>query len=305
MRSVCPLGSFDCSRAAWHKVLVIFVKHISCLGNDVHACLTHIGHFLCWPLCALICLKFLWLSEMLFVLVLATCFLAAKMGFWWFLWLEFLLKIWPSPTCSKKEPPQFGRNAFVSQSSHCHWRGVHHQRRGAKSWSRWSIMAAVGRLRDVRIFCGQHKTGAVWNIGWKGNVMCSLLELLMILLLSSSLNSHVLRLERNQIKNANEVPTMISCFTNGCWTKNRGIFPPNHEFVHRVWNHYFHHPTIGGKIPLLLVQHPNPDFCLARCWNPNRARSWWTLRTADLFVRFATKGAVRFAEKERKSTVSK
>ena len=22
--------------------------------------------------------------------------------------------------------------------------------------------------------------------------------------------------------------------------------PPNHPFVHRVWNHYFHHPFWGG-----------------------------------------------------------
>ena len=34
---------------------------------------------------------------------------------------------------------------------------------------------------------------------------------------------------------------------HGCWTKNRGgILPPqNHPFVHRVWNHYFHHPFWG------------------------------------------------------------
>ena len=30
--------------------------------------------------------------------------------------------------------------------------------------------------------------------------------------------------------------------------------PPNHPFVHRVWNHYFHHP-FWGKTPVFLVQH--------------------------------------------------
>ena len=31
-------------------------------------------------------------------------------------------------------------------------------------------------------------------------------------------------------------------------SKNRGCFPPNHPFVHRVF-HYFHHPFCGVKSP--------------------------------------------------------
>ena len=27
-----------------------------------------------------------------------------------------------------------------------------------------------------------------------------------------------------------------------------GVFAPNHPFVHRVWNHYFHHPFWGTTI---------------------------------------------------------
>ena len=26
--------------------------------------------------------------------------------------------------------------------------------------------------------------------------------------------------------------------------------PPNHPFVHRVWNHYFHHPFWGENTPI-------------------------------------------------------
>ncbi len=40
-----------------------------------------------------------------------------------------------------------------------------------------------------------------------------------------------------------------------------GVGPPNHPFVHRVWNHYFfHHPFWGFSIPLFFgFFHP---FCL-------------------------------------------
>ncbi len=51
-------------------------------------------------------------------------------------------------------------------------------------------------------------------------------------------------------------PTSSRCFggkkltteENGCWTKNRWVFPPNHPFGNRVWNHYFHHPFWGARI---------------------------------------------------------
>ncbi len=36
-------------------------------------------------------------------------------------------------------------------------------------------------------------------------------------------------------------------------TKNRGFYPPNHPFVHRVWNHDFHHPFWGEKPPYFWV----------------------------------------------------
>ena len=45
----------------------------------------------------------------------------------------------------------------------------------------------------------------------------------------------------------------------GVEPKIGGFYPPNHPFVHRVWNHYFHHPFWGEKkIPRFLVQHIFP-----------------------------------------------
>ena len=35
----------------------------------------------------------------------------------------------------------------------------------------------------------------------------------------------------------------------GVEPKIGGFYPPNHPFVHRVWNHYFHHPFWGVKSP--------------------------------------------------------
>ena len=35
--------------------------------------------------------------------------------------------------------------------------------------------------------------------------------------------------------------------------------PPNHPFVHRVWNHEINHPFWGLENPLFLVQHPHVD----------------------------------------------
>ena len=49
----------------------------------------------------------------------------------------------------------------------------------------------------------------------------------------------------------------------GSWTKNRGEkTPPNHPFVHRVWNHYFHHPFWGTFI--FGNSHVSP-----KCSNPS------------------------------------
>ena len=36
-----------------------------------------------------------------------------------------------------------------------------------------------------------------------------------------------------------------------------GNYPPNHPFVHRVWNHYFHHPFWG--FDHYFWKHPNPS----------------------------------------------
>ena len=37
------------------------------------------------------------------------------------------------------------------------------------------------------------------------------------------------------------------CLGGGMWvsTQKYGKTTPNHPFVHRVWNHYFHHPFLG------------------------------------------------------------
>ena len=41
-------------------------------------------------------------------------------------------------------------------------------------------------------------------------------------------------------------------------SKNRGFYPPNHRFVHRVF-HYFHHPFWGVYHPYFWT-HPNGSF---------------------------------------------
>ncbi len=41
----------------------------------------------------------------------------------------------------------------------------------------------------------------------------------------------------------------------GWHSKNMGVLPPNHPFVHRVWNHYFHYPFWGVFHPYFW-KHP-------------------------------------------------
>ena len=50
-------------------------------------------------------------------------------------------------------------------------------------------------------------------------------------------------------------PHETASFINGCFQK-KGVGPPNHPFVHRVF-HEINPSILGGKIPLFLVQHPN------------------------------------------------
>ena len=59
------------------------------------------------------------------------------------------------------------------------------------------------------------------------------------------------------------IPTFSLCITStfNIWvsTQKYGKTPPNHPFVHRVWNHYSHHPFWGENPPLFLVQHPSTN----------------------------------------------
>ena len=41
--------------------------------------------------------------------------------------------------------------------------------------------------------------------------------------------------------------SLIQILRYGCWTKNRGFYPPNHPFVHRVF-HEINHPFWGTPI---------------------------------------------------------
>ena len=41
-------------------------------------------------------------------------------------------------------------------------------------------------------------------------------------------------------------------------SKNNGKTPPNHPFVHRVWNHDFHHPFLGVKSTYFWVDTHRP-----------------------------------------------
>ena len=62
------------------------------------------------------------------------------------------------------------------------------------------------------------------------------------------------------------------CWVNGCFQpKNRGGVktPPKIiPFVHRGWNHYFHHPFWGVKTPYFW-KHPNSGFPNVFCWKPD------------------------------------
>ncbi len=81
----------------------------------------------------------------------------------------------------------------------------------------------------------------------------------------------------------------------GCWTKNRGkIYPPNHPFVHRVWNHYFHHPfwwfspyfwkhPYGLNTPDSHLKGVNRPYALKKPW---KARQRWF---HPLSTKYATK----------------
>ncbi len=40
------------------------------------------------------------------------------------------------------------------------------------------------------------------------------------------------------------------------WVFPKKMVPPNHPMFNRVWNHYFHHPFLGGKIPYLGCMKP-------------------------------------------------
>ncbi len=58
-------------------------------------------------------------------------------------------------------------------------------------------------------------------------------------------------------------------------SKNRGVYPPkSFEFVHRVWNHYFHHPFWGVKSPYFRKHRLSKSIDSRALLAPLRRQSW-------------------------------
>ena len=66
-------------------------------------------------------------------------------------------------------------------------------------------------------------------------------------------------------------------FTNGCWTKNRGIWPPKMDGENNGSKPYFWMDDLG-VFPIFLVKHPNvpgsklPLFPYSRKWSSTQVR---------------------------------
>ncbi len=78
---------------------------------------------------------------------------------------------------------------------------------------------------------------------------------------SGNMRKSLLRGRRSQLKSSGTVILFSAWFwlsaakpwpiliVNTMWVFPKIMVPPNHPFVHRVWNHYFHHPF---WVPLFL-----------------------------------------------------